>query len=260
MKMIESLQSLEFGWRDAVDILIVAFIIYNILVLIKGTRAMQMAIGLMALGAAYFMARALDLLALEALSREILFYLPFVIIVLFQHEIRRALTSFGKSPFATFFGAKIEETNFAEIIEAATELARKKIGALMVLERTQSLRVYGESGKLMDALVSADLLLNIFTPNTPLHDGAVIIRGDRIAAAGSFLPLSSNTEISKEYGTRHRAALGLSEETDALVVVISEENGSIAVALEGILYENLDPEALQDFMLVYVTPGKKERA
>ncbi|HVT43019.1 MAG TPA: diadenylate cyclase CdaA [Thermoanaerobaculia bacterium] len=257
--ILERLNTLDFGWRDAVDILVVAFILYNILILIRGTRAMQMAFGLMAIGGAYFIARALDLLALEALAREILFYLPFAIIVLFQHEIRRALTSFGQSPLSPFLSHRATESPFEEILSASTELARRKVGALIVMERTQSLRMFTESGKTLDAYLSAELLLNIFTPNTPLHDGAVVVHHGRILAAGCFLPLSSNTDISKNYGTRHRAALGLSEETDALVIVISEENGSIAVTLDGVLYENLDPEALEDFLLVYVGPKGKER-
>jgi len=246
--LLERLTALEFGWRDALDILVVAFIIYQILRLIRGTRAMQMAIGLTLLGGAYFLARALDLLALETLSRAIVFSLPFAVIVLFQHEIRRALASFGRNPLAALAGGKSDELDIDALSSAAGDLARAHIGALLVLERTQNLRLFIESGKQLQALLSRELLINIFTPNTPLHDGAVIIEGNRIAAAGVFLPLAEGPELSKDYGTRHRAAIGMSEETDALVVVVSEQNGSIAVALEGRLYENLDSGALRNLL------------
>ena len=260
MTFYERLQALQFGWRDAFDIVIVAFLIYNILMLIRGTRAMQMAIGLSMIASAYFVARAFDLLALEALSRQILFYLPFAIIVLFQHEIRRGLASFGKNPLIAFFTPRMEDTHLDEIVRAATELAKRKVGALIAIERMQSLRAYTEGAKPLDAVVSADLLQNVFAPNTPLHDGAAIIQGDRIGFAGAFLPLSSTSDIPPEYGTRHRAALGLSEETDAMVVVISEENGAIAVALDGTLHENLDTRRLESLIRENVVPnGKDER-
>lgn len=248
MTAFERFQALQFGWRDAIDILLVAFVLYNILVLIRGTRAMQMAIGLLLIASTYFIASAFDLLALQSLSQQILFYLPFAIIVLFQHEIRRALASFGKNPLISFISPPARGSHLDEIVEASVQLARRKIGALIVLERTQNLRAFAETGKSLDALVSSELLQNIFLPNTPLHDGAVIVQGDRMAAAGAFLPLSSNADLSTRYGTRHRAAVGMSEETDALVIVVSEENGSVAVALEGILHENMDAPALERFL------------
>jgi diadenylate cyclase len=259
MTLYERLAALQFGWRDALDILIVAFLIYNILMLIRGTRAMQMAIGLSVIASAYFIARAFDLLALEALSQQILFYLPFAIIVLFQHEIRRALASFGKNPLIALFAPRTEDSHIDEIAEAAVNLAKHRVGALIAIERTQSLRAFAETGKKLDAMVSADLLVNIFTPNAPLHDGAAIIQGDRIFAAGVFLPLSSSAEIPALYGTRHRAALGLSEETDAMVLVISEENGSIGAALEGVLHENLSEQAVRIFLTDHVVPNGKEK-
>lgn len=248
MTFLERLQALEFGWRDALDILIVAVIVYNLLLLIRGTRAMQMTVGLLAIIAAYFMARTLDLLALEAISRAILFYLPFAIVVLFQHEIRRALTSLGLHPLLPFLATANRETNLVEIVEAAAELSKRKFGALIVLERTQALRMYSETGKAVDSILSADLLVNIFTPNTPLHDGAVVIHENRVVAAGCFLPLSTAAKLPKEYGTRHHAALGVSEETDAIVVVVSEENGSVAMAFQGRLHEHLSPAALMDVL------------
>jgi len=253
-QFIDRIRLLEFGWLDAVDIVIVAFVLYNILVLIKGTRAMQMSIGLLALIAANFVARALNLLALEALSREILFYLPFAIIVLFQHEIRRALASFGRNPLVAFLSARAESLDCDAIVRAAERLANARIGALIAIERTQQLRMYTDSGRKLDALVSTDLLLTIFRHETPLHDGAVVIEGSRIVAAGVFLPLSANSDVARDHGTRHRAALGLSEETDAFVVVVSEEHGSIGVALDGVLYENLQPNTLNEMLRIHVVP------
>jgi len=248
MSWYDRLLSLHFTWRDAVDILVVAFILYNIMTLIRGTRAMQISIGLVLLASTFFVARAFDLPALEAISREILFYLPFAIIVLFQHEIRRALARMGTNPLLSFFTRGVATSAFEPVAHATEVLASKKIGALIALERTQSLRMYAETAKPLDAIVTAELLVSIFTPGGPMHDGAVIVRGNRALAAGALLPLTPSTDPKLTHGTRHRAALGLSEESDALVVVISEENGSIAAASEGTLHENLDREGLLRLM------------
>lgn len=241
-------ESLQFGWRDAIDVVAVAVIIYYILKLIRGTRGMQMAFGLFLLGAAYLLARALDLVALERLARDIFFYLPFAMVVLFQNEIRAALANVGRNPLAAMFGMKRHRPDLEAVVDASVQLARRRVGALIVLERTQSLRMYVESGKQIDSLISAELLVNIFTPNTPLHDGAVVIQAERIAAAAVFLPLSASMDVPAEYGTRHRAALGVSEETDAVVVIISEENGSIAIAREGRLSFDLSRERLLEIL------------
>jgi diadenylate cyclase len=242
------LESLQFGWRDALDIVVVAVVLYNILKLIRGTRAMQMSVGLMLLAGAYVMARALELLALERLAEEIFFYLPFAVVVLFQHELRAALANFGRNPLVSIFAPRGNRAELEVLANAAAELATRRIGALIVVERTQSLRMYAQSGKQLDAVISAELLLNIFTPNTPLHDGAVIIQESRITAAAVFLPLSSSSEVPAEYGTRHRAALGVSEETDAVVIIISEENGSIALAEEGRLHFDLSRDRLHQLL------------
>jgi diadenylate cyclase len=246
---LERLAGLQLTWRDAIDIAAVAFILYNVLALIRGTRAMQMTIGLMLLGSTYFVAREFDLPTLETLSREIFFYLPFAIIVLFQHEIRRALTRFGGTPLIDFLAHRTPGAAFDPILQATFQLSGARIGALIVVERTQNLRMYIDSGKPVDAILTAELLLNIFTPGAPLHDGAVVIQGDRIAAAGAFLPLPSQDDRTLEHGTRHRAAVALSEDTDALVIVISEENGSVAAASEGTLYEHLSRPDLSRILL-----------
>jgi len=244
MNYWDRLISLQFTWRDLVDVLIVAVIIYNILALIRGTRVMQISIGLLLLGSTFFIARAFDLPALEVISREILFYLPFAVIVLFQHEIRRALARMGTNPLLALFRRGSGPVALEAIAGATAALSANRFGALIAIERTQSLRMYAEAAKQIDAVVSRELLVSIFNPGGPLHDGAVIVRGNRIVAAGALLPLTDTPDPKLAHGTRHRAALGLSEDSDALVVVVSEENGSIAVAAEGVLQENLDAAAL----------------
>jgi diadenylate cyclase len=241
-------EQLDPTWRDAVDIVIVAFIIYYILALIRGTRAMQISIGLMLLGSTTFVARAFDLPALEAISRQILFYLPFAIIVLFQQEIRRALARMVGDPLAIFFRPRSVEFPHAIILDACDVLASKRLGALIAIEGRQTLRMYEDGAKPVDALLTAELMVAIFTPDGPLHDGAVIVRGNRIAAANAFLPLTSTPDPQLAHGTRHRAAIGLSEESDAFVIVISEENGSTSVATEGTLYEHVDRTLLANML------------
>jgi diadenylate cyclase len=248
MNYWDRLVSLQFTWRDLVDVVIVAVIIYNILALIRGTRAMQISIGLVLLGSTFFVARAFDLPALEAISREILFYLPFAVIVLFQHEIRRALARMGTNPLLALFRRGTAPVALRAITGATEVLAANRCGALIAIERTQSLRMYAEAAKPIDALVTRELLVAIFTPGGPLHDGAAIVHGDRIVAAGAFLPLTATDDPTIGHGTRHRAALGLSEESDALVIVVSEENGSVAVASEGVLRENVTAEELAGIM------------
>jgi diadenylate cyclase len=248
LTFFDRLLDVQFTWRDAVDIIVVAIIIYYILTLIRGTRAMQISIGLTLLASTFFVARAFDLPALEVISREILFYLPFAVIVLFQHEIRRALAGMGGNPLLALFRRRGSRIPYAEILDACEILSAKRIGALIVLEGAQTLRMYEETSKAVDALLSTELLVTIFTPGAPLHDGAVIVRANRVVAAGAFLPLTSGNNPKLGHGTRHRAALGLSEESDALVIVISEENGSIAAASEGTLNENLDRPMLMQLM------------
>ena len=245
MNVFDRLFSLNPTWRDAVDILIVAFIIYYILSLIRGTRAMQISLGLMLVGSTFFIARAFDLPALEAISAQILFYLPFAVIVLFQQEIRRALARMVGDPMAMFLRPRGTQAPIDALLSACDVLSSKRIGALIAIEGRQTLRMYEDGAKPVDALVTPELLVSIFTPGGPLHDGAVLIRGNRIVAANAFLPLTSSPDPTLARGTRHRAAIGLSEESDALVIVISEENGSIATASEGVLHENLDRAALQ---------------
>jgi diadenylate cyclase len=251
MNWWDRLASLQFTWRDALDIVIVAIIIYYILTLIRGTRAMQISVGLILLASTFFIARAMDLPALEAISKQILFYLPFAVIVLFQSEIRRGLARIVSNPLLAFF-VHPPALEFEQIVRSAEILSSKRIGALMAIERTQSLRMFTDTAKPVDAIVSAELLVSIFTPGGPLHDGAVIIHGGRLIAAGALLPLTTTADLNLPHGTRHRAAIGLSEDSDALVIVISEENGSIAVAWEGKLHENLDRASLLPLMRAHL--------
>ncbi|HSF41580.1 MAG TPA: diadenylate cyclase CdaA, partial [Thermoanaerobaculia bacterium] len=170
----------------------------------------------------------------------------------FQAEIRRALANFGRNPLWGLAKQQKAVASFGDIVLAVTTLSTRRIGALIVIERLQGLRNYIENGIALDANISYDLLINIFVPDTPLHDGAVIVQDDRIAAAACFLPLTANPELSKELGTRHRAALGITDETDAVAVVVSEETGVISVAFEGVLYRDLDSKSLRNALYKYL--------
>ncbi len=232
-------------WQDAIDILAVAVVIYNLLLLIRGTRAVQILSGIGLLAVVYGLARWGGLPTLESILRQILIVLPIAIIVLFQHEIRRVLASFGRNPLFGLGRQEKVQSTFDEVVLAATTLSARRIGGLIVIERLEGLRNYVENGIILDAALSFDLLISIFNPASPLHDGAVIVQEDRIAAAACFLPLTMNPELSKEFGTRHRAALGISEEADAVALVISEETGTISVAYDGQMARDLNSQTLR---------------
>ena len=244
-----SLAHLNFSWRDALDILIVAVITYALLRLIRGTRAVQMALGLLAIFVVYGAALLFKLVALTTILKALIFYVPFAVIVLFSHELRRALAVFGRTPFFALFSGYHAEETISEIVLAVTSLSARRVGALIVLERREGLKTYIENGSPIDAVVSYELLVTLFAPGTPLHDGAVIISGDRIAAAASFLPLSLKEGLPKRFGTRHRAAIGITEETDAMALLVSEERGTISLARDGELQEDLDAKTLRDLLL-----------
>ncbi len=239
-------------WRDLLDVALVAIVIYNLLLLIRGTRAVQVLIGILFIAGFYYLAGVFKLMTLQELLGKFLLVLPFAIIVLFQQEIRRALANFGRNPLWGLGAHRQIESKIHEVVVAASTLADRRIGALIVIQRLEGLRDYIETGIAVDAQVSYDLLINLFSPETPLHDGAVILQSDRIAAAACFLPLTSNPEVSKEFGTRHRAALGISEETDALAVVVSEETGHIGVAIGGKLIRELDSKSLRNTLYRYL--------
>jgi diadenylate cyclase len=234
------------SWWDVIDILIVSVLIYEGLKLIRGTRAMQMATGSVFVLILFYASRLFPLQTVNWLIRNLLAYIVIAAIVLFQSDIRRALAHFGRTPFFSFFGrADSAEEMIEEIAVAATVLAGQRIGAIVAIEREIGLRNYIEGGIPLDATLTYDLLVTIFRPGGPLHDGAVIIQGDRVAAAACFLPLTVNPRLSKDLGTRHRAAIGLTEESDAVAVIVSEETGIISLALDGHIERGLDPERLR---------------
>ncbi len=248
------------SWVDLVDILIVAFLFYQVLLLIRETRAVQMLTGLVLLLVLFYTARTFRLATLSAVIEGFLGLLPVAVIVLFQQEIRRALATFGRQSLPGLSGKAAPWSPVVEAVAAAaSRLARARHGALIVLEREEGLKNYVESGVVLDATLHADLLVNIFAPDTPLHDGAVIVRNRRIAAAGCFLPLSTSTDLTRKLGSRHRAALGISEETDALALVVSEEDGSISIAVEGRLEQDFDRERLAARLRVLLARGRSSR-
>jgi diadenylate cyclase len=232
-------------WIAALDVLIVAFIIYQMMNLIRGTRAVQMALGLTLLVAFFYFSRWSHLETVSWLLTNILPYFVFAIIVIFQAEIRRALAHFGRTTFFSGFGSINRTEFYDEVVLAATTLSSKQTGALIVIQRDIGLKSYIESGIAMDAVLSYDLLVTIFNPAVPLHDGAAIIQNGRIAAAACFLPLTVKPRLSKELGTRHRAAIGVTEETDAVAIIVSEETGAISFAHAGEIERFLDADSLK---------------
>lgn len=241
--MLEALRDIRL-W-DVLDILIVSFILYRVFLLIKGTRAVQMVFGLGILLLALIFSRWAGLYTLNWLVQSFMSQVVLVILVLFQPELRRALAHMGQN---TLFSSlsPIESSKFLdEIVKAAVSLANRRIGALIVLERETDLRNIIDMGTPLEARVSKELLLSIFHPTSPLHDGAVVVQEGRIAAAGCFLPLSMSPTVAKELGTRHRAAIGLTEETDSVVIVVSEETGTISMVQAGKLDRDLDAVTLR---------------
>jgi len=237
--------AVEFTWVDVLDILIVAFLVYQLLQFIRGTHAVQMALGAMVLVLVYFVSQWFNLEAVNWLLRTFLPYVVFGIIVVFQAEIRKVLAHLGKPPLLGAFGSQRTEEVVDEVVLAATSLAAQRTGAIVVLEREMGLRAYIETGIGLDALLTYDLLISIFNPGTPLHDGAVIVQGNRIAAAACFLPLTVNPELSRQLGSRHRAAIGVTEDTDAVAVIVSEETGTISVVVGGRIRRDLDGRSLK---------------
>jgi diadenylate cyclase len=221
-------------WWDALDITIVTVAIYQVLKAIRGTRTVQMAVGLALLVMMFYISRWGHLQTVDWLIRNLLGYVVFAVIVLFQSDIRRALAHLGRAPFfRLFLTAEGAEDTIEEIGVAATQLSQQQVGAIVVIERQIGLRNYIEAGLPLDALLTYDLLVSIFQKESPLHDGAVIVQNDRVAAAACFLPLTVNPLLARHLGTRHRAAIGLTEENDAVAIIVSEESGNISIALDG---------------------------
>ena len=244
--LAELLRRQTIAWWDLLDIAIVSFLIYQLLLLIRGTRAVQMALSGGFLIGLFFVSQWLELEMVNWVIRNLAGYVVFAIIVLFQSDIRRAMAHFGRAPLLRYFG-RTQSTNetIEDLVATAASLASRRTGAIVVIERQIGLRNYIEGGIPLDAMVTYDLMASIFQPDSPLHDGAAIIQGDRVAAAACFLPLSVSPRVSRELGTRHRAALGLTEENDAVAIVVSEETGSISLVLGGDLQRGISPEALR---------------
>ena len=252
--------------RSLIDFAVVFLLVYVLLRLVRGTRAAPMAAGMVSLGLLYWIAATQDLPTLEFVLRGAVFYVGVAVIVLFQSEIRQALIYFGnriQSPIKRRQQGQLGETIYDEIVLAAASLASTKTGALMVLERGVGLRNFIDAGVQLDARLGYDILVTIFNTNTPLHDGAAIIQNERIAAAACFLPLTQNPRLSKDTGTRHRAAIGITEDTDAVAVVVSEETGIISFVEGGAIKRNLDTTLLRRLLLaamdVQVVERRRER-
>ena len=243
------------------DVLLLAVVIYQLLLLVRGTRTANMMIALAVLVLFYLVTKPglLSLNAFHTVLGTLLAYVPIAVIVLFQRQIRQALSNLGRNPFASFLPIKEYTTLVEEVALAAASMASKRLGALIVIERDMGLRSFYETGISLDAEVSYDLLMNIFTYHSPLHDGAAVIAEGRIKAASCYLPLTMNPTLSRTYGTRHRAAFGITEESDALAVIVSEERGVISLVDGAEIVEHLDAASLQKALLEALG-GEKEEA
>ena len=236
----------QFAWIDLVEILVVAWLVYRILLMYTGTRAFQVLLGFVFLVSVYVLAQAAGLRLIPYILSQVFTYGAFALIVIFQQEIRTALARLGRSRLFQLFARREQREVVEEIVRATDRLAKAKIGGIIAIERQVDLANHVDHGTPINAQVTAELLTTIFTPYSPLHDGAVIVRRDQVAYAGSvILRLSESPTLDRTLGTRHRAALGLSEETDALVVVISEETGQISLAHRGLLHRGLRPDELE---------------
>jgi diadenylate cyclase len=243
--MLDAIQNFRYVW-DTADILIVAFIIYYVLRILEGTRALQVLFGFVLLVVLYYVSQR-GLFTLNWILGQFLGSIIIIVVILFQNDIRRGLAALGRRPFLLKISpARSKEISSEEIVKAASYMANRRIGALIAIERINSLTDFIEIGMRVDAVVSRELIISIFNPSSPLHDGGVIIAGDRILSAGSFFPLATDPDLERELGTRHRAAIGLSLETDAVVIVVSEETGIISLAVGGEIKKGLDATSLQN--------------
>ncbi len=244
---------------DVLDVLIVTFLLYKLFTLMRGTRAVHMFFGLIVLFVLSVVAQWMNLMALNWIISSLKTVWVIAFVIIFQPELRRALASLGQNRFLSRFFT-VEETGvIPEIIKSTARLSEKGIGAIIVLEKDMGLKNYIETGTKVDARVTAELLETIFTPTSPLHDGAVIIQADRVTAAGCILPLTQDQRLSAALGTRHRAAIGLTEETDAIVIVVSEETHAISYAAGGKLKRKIDTNTLRSDLLKNFGIGGEER-
>jgi diadenylate cyclase len=258
--------SIDYGdiLRYVIDISIVTYVIYKLIMLIRGTRAVQLLKGIMVIVVTWLLSKWFQLTTLHWLMSQAFTFGVLALVIIFQPELRRALEQLGRGKlFSRAYSAQDEETirrMIQEVGKSVTYMAKRRIGALIVIERDTGLNDYVETGIAINGRVSSELLINIFIPNTPLHDGAVIMRKDVVLAAGCYLPLSENPSISKELGTRHRAAIGMSEVSDGLSIVVSEETGQVSFAVNGQVRRNLTEEQLSELLLAELTPETKSKS
>ena len=244
----------KIGVTDVIEIIIIAFVLYHIMVWVKNTRAWMLFKGIIVILIFLLIAALFQMNTILWLSGKVVNIAAIALVIIFQPEVRNALERLGRKNFLTAFFSfdfqkastvRFSEKTITEIVKACYEMGKVKTGALIVIERDVMLNEYIRTGIPLDSLVSSQLLINIFEHNTPLHDGAIIVRGDRIVAATCYLPLSDNMELSKELGTRHRAAVGVSEVSDSMTIIVSEETGAVSLAVEGTLYRNIDADFLK---------------
>lgn len=253
--MLEALS--EFRWIDLIDILIVTFVVYRLILLVKGTRAERMLWGLAVIVLVYFVSQRMELFTLHWILSNFLSSIVIIVIVVFQRDIRRVLVQVGRTSFFSR-GLGIKEELLEELTKAAFQMSKNKTGALIVLERDVGLGDYMDVGVEVDAKVSSEMVLSIFNPASPVHDGAAIIRKGRISRVGCFLPLARDPEISKSLGTRHRAALGLTEDTDAVIIVVSEETGEVSLVVNREIIRDLDAGTfLKKLKDIFITSREK---
>lgn len=254
--------TLKNSIKDIIDVLLVSYIAYRVIILIRGTRAVQLLRGIVLLVSIWALSTWLNLYTLKWLMNQIFTLGIVTFLIIFHPELRRALEQLGRGKLFTRSSPEEQDVShqISEVIKCVNYLAPRKIGALIVFERNTGLNDYIESGIKMQSRLSSELLSNVFVPNTPLHDGAVIIRGGQIMAAGCYLPLSENPFISKELGTRHRAAIGITEVSDAVSVVVSEETGQITLAINGQIVRDINEESLISKLFEELRPQFKTKS
>ena len=248
MQFLKDLTEL-LRWWDIVDILVIAVLVYNILLFIRGTRASQVLTGLFFLGGLYWLSGIFEVRTVHVILNHMFGDFFIILFLLFQNDIRRVLSQVGKTSLWPGADALKEGQFIEELVKGCVSLSNKKIGALIVLEKNASVLDFIEPGTILDSAFSRDVLISLFLPVSPLHDGAIILRDGKIHMAGCFLPLTLNASVSKSLGTRHRAALGLTEETDCFCIVVSEENGSISLASQGKITYDMDSAELRKYLL-----------
>jgi len=244
-------------WRPLLEIFFIWILAFYLMRFFQGTRAMQVMMGLIILAVIFNIAKVLDLNTIHWVLTKLFAVGVVAILIIFQPELRRALARIGQNTFA---GGILKKGGAVdELVQACATLSRNRIGALIAIERDVGLKNYIESGITLDSKISQELLITLFAPNTPTHDGGIILVGDRVASCGCLFPLSQNTELARSLGTRHRAALGLTEETDAVCVVVSEETGGISVAVQGKLTRDLDSEGLTKVLMGLFRPVESKK-